>query len=136
MPARFGFGKKEKLKSRKAIEALFLQGKSISHFPLRIMYLLSPVQDEANAFALAGVSASKKHFRRAVHRNRIKRLLREAYRLQKASLSETLRSKKLQAHIFFLFMDKSLPDFGAITTAMGKCLSSLEKAAHKHESRA
>lgn len=136
MPARFGFGKKEKLKSRKAIEALFLQGKSVSHFPLRMVYLFSPVEDEAAALALIGVSAPKRHFKRAVHRNRIKRLLREAYRLQKASFSESLRRKKLEAHVFFLFMDKSLPDFSVITTAMDKCLSSLEKAARKHENPA
>lgn len=74
-------GKQERLKSRKLIEKLFLDGKSVKNFPLRMVFLqtshtsLFPIQ--------AAFSVPKRNFKRAVDRNRIKRLLRETYRLQK-----------------------------------------------------
>jgi ribonuclease P protein component len=130
---RFGFGKREKLKSRKAIEALFTQGKSFSQFPLRVMYLFLPVASETEAGIQVAVSASKRHFKKAVDRNRIKRLLREAYRLQKESLVKPARNKKVRAHVFFMFVDKTLPDFETTKDAMSKCLQQLVKAIEKHE---
>ena len=134
MAKRFGFGKKERLKSKKAIEALFTKGKTLSQFPLRVMYVFETVQNEQDAIVQAGVTASKKHFKKAVDRNRIKRLLRECYRLQKLQLIETVKQKKLKAHLFFMFVDKILPEFNAVKEAMNKCLIQLQKAAEKHES--
>ena len=78
---RFGFGRKEKLKSRKQIDELFLQGKSFSVYPLRVTYRF--ISSDTPGVQV-GVTAGKKYFKRAVDRNRMKRLMREAYRLQKA----------------------------------------------------
>jgi ribonuclease P protein component len=84
---RFGFGRKEKLKSRKQIGELFLNGKNFSVFPLRVTYLFLP-SGEPNV--QVGAAAGKRYFKRAVDRNRIKRLIRESYRLQKNDLAELL----------------------------------------------
>lgn len=75
------YGKKDKLKSKKTIERLFNEGRSITVYPLRLVYLETEFYD--SSILKTGVSVSKKHHKTAVSRNRIKRLLREAYRLNK-----------------------------------------------------
>lgn len=74
-------GKEERLKSRKLIEKLYAEGNSVKKFPLRMVY----IQTEHTSYfpAQVGVSVPKRIFKLAVKRNRIKRLMRETYRLQK-----------------------------------------------------
>ena len=77
----FTYSKKDKLKSKKLIEQLFSQGKAITVYPLRLIYLKTQFDDDA--VLKTGVSVSKRLHKTAVARNRIKRLLREVYRLNK-----------------------------------------------------
>jgi ribonuclease P protein component len=133
MAKRFGFGKQERLKSKKAIESLFTGGKSIPGFPIRLMYLIEPVPGESDALVQVGVTASKRHFKKAVDRNRIKRLLREAYRLQKHDLAETVRAKKLKIQLFLMFMDKTIPDYNTVKEAVSRSLAQLKKIAERNE---
>ena len=84
----FKYPKNEKLKSKTTIDQLFVSGKSVSKFPLRLVYL--PINLENNEKIKFGVSVSKKNFKRAVDRNYFKRVLRETYRLNKAILLENL----------------------------------------------
>lgn len=130
MAKRFGFGRKEKLKSRKQIEELFLNGKSFSMFPLRVTYRFIP-SEEANV--QVGVTAGKRFFKKAVDRNRIKRLIREAYRLQKNDLAESLKQKGQKAFLFFMYTDKTIVSFLTIKEAMNKALKRLEKIAEANE---
>lgn len=76
------YKKIEKLKSKKLITQLFAEGKSVSAYPLRLVYLKTEFTD--GAVIKTGVSVPKRQFKKAVDRIRIKRLLREAYRLNKA----------------------------------------------------
>ena len=80
----FGLKKTERLCSKKAIDALFIgtDNKSLSAYPIRVVYR----HTEEAGFRIL-VSVSKKRFRHAVDRNRVKRQLREAYRLNKHLLS-------------------------------------------------
>ncbi|MTE27161.1 ribonuclease P protein component [Winogradskyella ouciana] len=78
---RFQYSKKDKLKSKKLIEHLFNEGKSVTVYPLRLIYLKTDYKDGSKL--KTGVSVSKRLHKTAVARNRIKRLLREAYRLNK-----------------------------------------------------
>lgn len=127
---RFGFGRKEKLKSRKQIEELFLNGKNFSVFPLRVTYQFLP-SDET--IVQVGVTAGKKYFKKAVDRNRIKRLIREAYRLQKKDLVEALKQKGQKGFLFFMYTDKTIASFSTVKEAMNKALKRLEKTAHANE---
>ena len=127
---RFGFGRKEKLKSRKKIEELFLNGKNFSVFPLRVTYQFVPSQE---ALIQVGVTAGKKHFKRAVDRNRIKRLIREAYRLQKIELTGTLKQNHQNGFLFFMYTDKTIASIQVIKEAMNKCLQRLKKIAEANE---
>jgi len=128
----FGFGKHEKLKSRKAINALFAEGKSFVVAPVRVKYSFVPLA-EGTAPVQAGVSVSKKSFKRAVARNRIKRLLREAYRLQKRTLLQTAATANRQLVVFFMYTGKSLPTFELIYNAMTACLNQLQQKVLAHE---
>jgi ribonuclease P protein component len=125
MAKPFGFNKKEKLKSRKQIDALFARGKSFAVFPLRVSYTFEPAETEA--FAQIGVTVSKRYFKKAVDRNRIKRLLREEYRLQKKELAEVLKQNSARAFLFFMYTDKTMPTFDVIKTAMNHCLNRLQQ---------
>jgi ribonuclease P protein component len=93
----FKYPKSEKLKSKTTIDAMFAEGKSISKFPLRLVY--QPVVLIDNQMIKMGVSVSKRNFKKAVDRNYFKRVLRECYRLNKHQLIENLD----QAYAFMLF---------------------------------
>lgn len=133
MAKQFGFGKKEKLKSRKQIDELFEKGKSFTVFPLRVSYSFAP----APAPVLqAGVTASKRNFKKAVDRNRIKRLLREAYRLQKMELDQAVKQRSVQGFIFFMYTDKTIAPFITIKEAMALSLKKLLQKLPRHEGTA
>ena len=84
---RFSLGAKERLKSAKSIEYLFLDGKAISAYPLRLVFIGN--SNGADPMRCA-FSVSKRHFKKAVDRNRIKRLLRTSYRKIKPTLYQKL----------------------------------------------
>ena len=77
----FKYSKQDKLKSKKLIEQLFTEGKSVTAYPLKLIYLKTEFEDDS--ILKTGVSVSKRLHKTAVARNLIKRLLREAYRLNK-----------------------------------------------------
>ncbi|PQJ80404.1 ribonuclease P protein component [Polaribacter porphyrae] len=93
---KFTLGKNERLKSRKLIESLYKEGKSVKTFPFRLVYLQKSHTSEFPA--QAGFSVPKRNFKRAVDRNRIKRVMRECYRLQK----EMVYSNLEQPHVFMI----------------------------------
>lgn len=110
----FTYGKNEKLKSKKRIEQLFVEGKSISVYPIRLVYLKTTL-DDANLKAQTGVSVSKRYFKNAVDRNRVKRLLRECYRLNKPKLFNNITT---QYTFMFLYIGKQMPEFNALNRKM------------------
>ena len=92
----FSYPKAQKLKSKKTIDLLFSKGKSVSKYPLRLVYTAVEESDEKLKF---GVSVSKKHFKHAVDRNYFKRVLRECYRHNKNMIIDSL--DKPYAIMFF-----------------------------------
>ena len=101
------YSNKEKLKSKKLIEKLFAEGKAVSVFPLRLIYLK---KGEINK---VGVSVSKRNFKKAVDRNRIKRLLREAYRYNKNMLIDN----NVDGYaLMILYISKDIPDYDLVNS--------------------
>ena len=103
---KFSYNKIEKLKSKKLIDKLFNEGRSINVFPLKLVYLETGLEDSVPV--KTGVSVSKRYFKNAVDRNRIKRLLRETYRLNKHELFNKITTKYA---FMILYIGKTGTDF-------------------------
>ena len=156
MSQRFTWKKAEKLKSRKRIDRVFREGKSFSLFPYRVYFLLGPAAGAPTGPSLsspagptplpsagatplqpvkgvfpsplqAGFGASSRHFKKAVDRNRIKRLSREAYRLQKQPLLQRVKEKGVSMALFFIYTGKELPDYATASEKIGVALQKLIK---------
>lgn len=123
---RYTLGKAEKLKSRKLIEQLFKQGKSFSNFPFRVVYHFTTDEKHAGGVQ-AGFSVSSKFFKNATDRNRIKRLLREGYRLQKNELLDAVLKNNLRLAVFFIYTGNELPEYDLIAEKTGSALKRLLK---------
>ncbi len=121
---RFTLRPFEKLKSRKLIDEVFKKGKSFNDFPFRVIYLFP---EDNKSQLQAGFAVSSKIFKRAVDRNRIKRLMREAYRLQKNSLQKLLEEKQNNLVIFIVFTGKELPVFTETKDKVQSLLRRLEQ---------
>jgi len=91
------YPREEKLKSKNTINLLFSQGKSVSKYPLRLVYVPEDLQEDQKI--KMGVSVSKRNFKKAVDRNYYKRVLRETYRLNKHLLLEGMD----QSYAFMFF---------------------------------
>mgnify|MGYP002633143915 FL=1 len=99
-------GKKERLKSRKLIGRLFEEGTSIKNFPFRLVYLSTEI---TSVFSVkASFSVPKRNFKKAVDRNRIKRLIREAYRLEKKNV---FKGSNFHCAFMITFIGKKEPVF-------------------------
>lgn len=107
----FYFPKSEKLKSSKTIERLFEEGKTYTSFPVKVIYL--PRANEKSTQAAFAVP--KRNFKTAVSRNRIKRQLREVYRLHKQFLIATKPDKFV---LLFLYIGKEKPLFSELEYAL------------------
>ncbi|HNQ26476.1 MAG TPA: ribonuclease P protein component [Aquaticitalea sp.] len=123
---KYTFGKSEKLKNEKTIALLFEKGKSVSAYPLRMVYL--KVESSDGAKIKAGVSVSKRHFKKAVDRNRIKRLMREAYRLQKQAFFSNFSASYT---LMFLYISKDGTDFETMCSKMSVLLEKFTKEISK-----
>jgi len=130
MAKQFSFGRNERLKSRKLIEQLFSEGKNIVVPPYRIYFLLNdknPTAQHSLFNIQFGIGVSGKNFKKAIDRNKIKRLTKEAYRLQKNELKETLNANNRQLNLFFIYTVKELPDFNTVKEKVKLILSKLIK---------
>ncbi|MBU3680949.1 MAG: ribonuclease P protein component [Flavobacterium sp.] len=101
----FTYPKSERLKSKTTIDLLFSAGKSVSKYPLRLVYV--PVNLHNEEPIKMGVSVSKKYFKKAVDRNYFKRVLRETYRLNKHILH--VEGDQRYAFMFFYQTSDRLP---------------------------
>ena len=116
--------KRERICSQKLTEQLFNSGKahSMVAFPLRAVYMSIP-REEQEPQASILVSVSKRHFKRAVKRNRVKRLVREAYRLNKHILTDRLTaSPGMALTIAFLWLDPKLHSFHRVENKVKQLL--------------
>ncbi len=116
MCANFTYQQQEKLKSRKLIGQLFSHGKSIHIFPVKLIYL--ELKEVVDYPVKAGVGASSRNFKKATDRNRIKRLLREAYRGEKITLHNYLQAQNRKVVFFLLFTGKTITDCELIKAKM------------------
>ena len=107
------------IKSKKLIERLYIEGNTIKAFPLRMVYIQS--EHTSDYPAQVGVSVPKRNFKKAVDRNRIKRLLRESYRKQKYTVYDTLE----KPYVFMIsYLAKDEWSYADLDLKMKKLLTS------------
>lgn len=116
--------KAERLSSKILIGKMFEGGvsKSFSIFPIRVVYM--PVE-KGEAPAAVMISVSKRRFKRAVKRNRVKRQIREAYRKNKQLLLDELQSREMRLAIAFIYLSDELVATAELEEKMKTALSRL-----------
>ena len=112
---RYTLGKEEKLKGRKLIEQLFAEGQRVKSFPIQLIYFKN--LKEAEATVKVGFSVPKRNIKLAVHRNRIKRVLREVYRKNKHIFSSQLK----ESYVFmFIYMAREEINYAELELTITK----------------
>lgn len=106
------FSKSERICSKKQIELLFGKAKGVFVFPFKVTYLLDNNNDKPTQIL---ITVPKRNFKKAVDRNRLKRLIREAYRKNKIILNQ-LSNNKLQ--IAFVYIHKEIVPFAEVEKKM------------------
>lgn len=113
MESTKSFQKPERLCSKKAITDLFSEGKSFHLYPLKVVFKVNN-QNGITPKSRVLISVSKKKFKLAVDRNRIKRLIREAWRQQKHIVNQHLSHESISLDIALIYTGHQIPDFKLI----------------------
>lgn len=121
--SKFGLPKSSRLHSRKLIGELFEEGESLFAHPIKLVYKPGAFSD--NEPVKAAFSVSKRNFKHAVDRNRYKRLLREAYRLNCNELKTHCLENEKQLSVMFIYSTKEHHDYAVVQKAMCKLLHKL-----------
>jgi ribonuclease P protein component len=126
---QFTLSRYERLKSRKQIDLLFSQGTHLNIFPLRVSYISGKeARDEPLQF---GVGVSGRWFKKAVDRNRVKRLVRESWRVQKNGLKQILLEKQLNMIVFIVYTGRDLPEYDQIHASTARVIENLSRIANE-----
>lgn len=123
MNRHFGFSKSEHLCGDTRISRLFTQGESFIVYPLRVVYIVTTNEEKEVVSVL--ISVPKKRFKRAVKRNKLKRLIREAYRHNKHQLIDTMIANGKKLHLAFNYVSDEEMDLDAISKKMKIALEKL-----------
>ena len=119
----FTLTKKERITGKNKIDNLFTNGKSFLKYPLKIVYIECESDSEYPASIL--ISVPKKRLKLAFKRNKIKRLIREAYRLNKNTIVNDLLCSEKQINIAFVYVKDDLTNYETIERSMRKVLNEL-----------
>jgi ribonuclease P protein component len=121
---KYTLNKHERLKGRSLIESLFTSGSSFFLYPFKIIYIKEKKDDLFPAKFT--ISVSKKRFKRAVKRNRIKRIVKEAYRFNKPELCKFLNESNLSIICMFIYVGKDIPKFETTKKFVLDCINELK----------
>jgi ribonuclease P protein component len=125
MSKLFTLSKSERLKSQKDIETLFQNGKAFFIYPYRVLFALQKKNDPKQAPVQVMVSVPKKHFRKATQRNRIRRQVKEAYRLQNLGLKQKIEEQGLVLQLVILYQTNEALSYEEISVKLKTCLDKL-----------
>ena len=123
--SRLTLNKKERIKKQKDIELLFKGGQTFYLFPYKVFYSINAREPDEEPL-LFGTGVGKRNFKKAVDRNRIKRLAREAFRTQKIPLKEQLMASGKQMKLFLIFTGREIPSFAVVNEKVQSILKKLQ----------
>ena len=106
------FHKVERLHSKKQIDMLFANGESFFKYPYKVIYMLDTAEELRSVQVL--ISVSKRNFKKAVDRNKLKRLMREAYRKNKYILTESSQKSKKSMLLGLMYTEKTILPYSEI----------------------
>ena len=119
------FPKSVRLHFRKEIDELFSSGKSIKAFPIRAIYKFMPLSDVSVQVAM---SVPKRYIKLAVNRNRIKRQMREIFRLNCHQTMQHFTSKGKRVQVMLIYTGKESPEYAVLETKIILILQRLQEA--------
>lgn len=123
---KYTFKKEERLCSKRSIDDLFHNGSSFVVYPFRVVYLSQPASPEQQFPAQVITSVPKKRFKKAVDRNRIKRLTRESYRLEKDKLYSFLQDHSLNLLLAIQYVSNEKLPMETLQGKLGQLIGKLE----------
>ena len=117
--------KSERLKSKKTIERLFKEGRSFFVYPFKVVYSIYPVSASKDLLQ-AGFGVTTRNFKNAHDRNRLKRITREAYRLQKPPLQGLLLQASVHMDVFFIYSSRQMESYQLVSAKIDVILKKLQ----------
>ena len=124
------FGAEEKLKSQKTIKSLFESSQTAFSYPIKAFYFIESIETNIPSLPKAGVSVSKRKFKKAVDRNLLKRRMREAYRLNKEAFVDHFST--CQMNVLFVYIGETEETYLTIEKGMKKILKSMIYGSKSH----
>ncbi len=126
---RYCFTSSERLKRRKLIQAVFAERQSVAVWPIRLVWLPLPADEVARAPVQVAFAVPRKHLRKAVVRNKVKRRLREAWRLHKHELYDALERQQCPPlAVVVLYSAKEVQPWDEVEKAMVRAMKRLVRA--------
>lgn len=124
------FPKSDRLSGIKSIETLFQQGVNGFVHPFKTVIYVH--HEPVNSHLRLLISVPKRNFKKAVHRNRVKRLIREAWRRNKAEYQKTLTTNNICVDVALIFTARTIPDYKELEPKIILILQRLSKKNEVH----
>ena len=135
MVAPEGLPKYERICKENDVKALFEQGAGVSVYPYRVIYLFRHDESGRPTVRLL-VSVSKKRFHHAVSRNRVKRLMREAWRRNKAALYEICERDNISVDVALVYTATIIHSYEEMLAKTKKAVQEIVKKHEAHSTTA
>ena len=125
MEVKEGLPKSQRIYHKKAVQTLFEEGKGFTLYPFRVVVHLYDAESQEVAIPRILVSVSKKRFHHAVKRNRVKRLIRESWRKNKAELMELCQENNKTLDVALVYNATVILKYDEIVEKMKKVVERL-----------
>lgn len=120
------FGKEYKLCSKRVIDDLFLSGRTVKQYPLRVLFKKNPIHyNERTAFQIV-ISVPKKKIRKAHDRNSVKRVIRELIRKNKIGLEDLLDQQNEKLALFLIYSESTILEYSILEKKIIKLIHQLQ----------